>query len=376
MQFNKICMVLALASMGTSVFAEGQVTLYGTIDGAVAIQKAKGSDTTVSMEDGIAGGSVWGLTGEEDLGNGYSVNFTLENGYTMDNGASGEEGLAFSKQATLGVTGGFGELAFGRMGGLSSYEGSYSIWDASPFGTDYLQAGLSNFTYSGNILNNTILYATPEFAGFKAYAQYSNGIVDDTNKWNKNNHYYGLGLTYGVGALNAALIWEHYDNKGSDLLNTEGVKKNKGSDVISLSVAYDFEVIKPFFGYQYGNKLATFGEDYMVDGKGYNQNTFTLGAEAPLAGGTAKFAVNYSFGKVKGNIYEFDDNGDAVLGTQLDQKKFDKIGIGAAYEYPLSKRTFVYGWGAWMKGGKGLKSDFVRADYENWSLGLGLHHDF
>lgn len=65
------------------------------------------------------------MEGSEDLGNGYSVGFLLENGFTMDNGAAGEDGKAFSKQATLSLSGNFGELAFGRMGGLASYEGSY-----------------------------------------------------------------------------------------------------------------------------------------------------------------------------------------------------------------------------------------------------------
>ena len=157
--------------------AESQVTLYGTIDGAVVVNKAKGGDATVSLEDGIAGGSVWGIEGSEDLGNGYSVGFLLENGFAMDSGTTGEEGKAFSKQATLSLSGTFGELAFGRMGGLASYEGSYSIWDASPFGTDYLQAGLGNTFVTGQINNNSIVYVSPEFGGLKIHAQYSNCLL-------------------------------------------------------------------------------------------------------------------------------------------------------------------------------------------------------
>lgn len=99
MKLAKTALVLALASAGTMAAAESQVTLYGTIDGAVVVNKAKGGDSTVSLDDGIAGGSVWGLEGSEDLGNGYSVGFLLENGFTMDNGAAGEDGKAFSKQA-------------------------------------------------------------------------------------------------------------------------------------------------------------------------------------------------------------------------------------------------------------------------------------
>lgn len=40
------------------------------------------------------------------------------------------------------------------------------------------------------------------------------------------------------------------------------------------------------------------------------------------------------------------------------------------------KRTMVYGWGAWQKGGKALKTAEVRGDFENWSLGVGMRHEF
>lgn len=63
MKLAKTALVIALASVGTMAAAESQVTLYGTIDGAVVVNKAKGGDATVSLEDGIAGGSVWGIEG-------------------------------------------------------------------------------------------------------------------------------------------------------------------------------------------------------------------------------------------------------------------------------------------------------------------------
>lgn len=49
MKLAKTALVLALASAGTMVAAESQVTLYGTIDGAVVVNKAKGGDATVSL---------------------------------------------------------------------------------------------------------------------------------------------------------------------------------------------------------------------------------------------------------------------------------------------------------------------------------------
>ncbi len=373
MQFKKTLLALSLASLSTFAFAESQVTLYGTIDGAVAVQKSKGESATVSLEDGIAGGSVWGIEGTEDLGNGYEVGFLLENSYTMDTGNVGEDGKAWAKQATLRISGGFGEVAFGRMGGLASYEGSYSIWDASPFGTDYLQAGLGNVFVTGQINNNSIVYVSPEFGGLQISAMYSNGVEEDTSKWSLNDHYYGIGLTYGIGDLTLTGIIERQDYKSMAGFADAG--DTKATMIYSLSLAYDFEVAKVYFGYQYASHMHTVDqlEDVFVLGKGANQNAFSLGTEVPLAGGTLKAAVNYGFGKVKSD-YLNEEDGEVASG--INNKKFNRLSLGAAYEYPLSKRTFVYGWGAWQKGGKLFKEEAVRSDFENWSLGIGLHHDF
>ena len=50
MKLAKTALVIALASVGTMAAAESQVTLYGTIDGAVVVNKAKGGDATVSLD--------------------------------------------------------------------------------------------------------------------------------------------------------------------------------------------------------------------------------------------------------------------------------------------------------------------------------------
>ena len=64
------------------------------------------------------------------------------------------------------------------------------------------------------------------------------------------------------------------------------------------------------------------------------------------------------------------------LQKKLSNDKFNRLTVGAAYEYPLSKRTFVYGWGAYATAGKMLKEKAVEENFKSWSLGLGLHHTF
>ena len=47
MKLTKAALIIALASVGTMAAAESQVTLYGTIDGAVVVNKAKGGDAKI-----------------------------------------------------------------------------------------------------------------------------------------------------------------------------------------------------------------------------------------------------------------------------------------------------------------------------------------
>ena len=238
----------------------------------------------------------------------------------------------------------------------------------SPIGTDYLQAGLGNVFVTGQINNNSVVYVSPEFGGLKLHVQYSNGTQADDKKWSLNDHYYGLGLTYELGNLSLAGIVERYDYKSFRDEDT------KASMIYSLSASYDFEVAKVFIGYQYASRFHTVDqlEDAFVGGKGMNQNAFTLGTEIPAAGGTLKLAANYGFGKVKSaDQVTFGDNK-----VNLNKDKFNRFTVGAAYEYPFSKRTFVYGWGAYATAGKLFKEKAVEGNFKSWSVGLGLHHNF
>ena len=80
--------LIAAAVMAASgvAFAASNVTLYGVIEEGVLLEKAKHQDTTVQLKSGFDQGSRWGIKGVEDLGNGYSVGFILEQGFTADDG--------------------------------------------------------------------------------------------------------------------------------------------------------------------------------------------------------------------------------------------------------------------------------------------------
>jgi predicted porin len=80
--------LIAAAVMAASgvAFAASNVTLYGVMDGGVVVSKAKKEDTKVQAKSGFNSGSRWGLKGVEELGNGYTVGFQLEQGFNLDDG--------------------------------------------------------------------------------------------------------------------------------------------------------------------------------------------------------------------------------------------------------------------------------------------------
>ena len=186
------------AFAGSSLAAD--VTLYGVIDTGLVYQHADADlpdvDTvdTFQMKSGVTAGSRFGLKGTEDLGNGLKIGFVLENGFVSDTGSFTQNNRLFGREAQLNLSGAFGTVAFGRMGSLASGNGTFGLLGSlSPFGTSWGEyaANASTVMSGFDRYDNTVTYATPAFAGFKAYAQYS---FDTDSK----DDYDGAGL-HGVG---------------------------------------------------------------------------------------------------------------------------------------------------------------------------------
>lgn len=349
--------LIALATLGAIsgfAYAESNVTLYGIVDGAVSIQHDSVNDgTPVSLTSGFRGMDRWGIRGVEDLGNGYSVGFILENGFTMDDGQEAAGGGAFSRETKLYVQSGFGQLGFGRLGSLAGGVQSNNILTGWAFGASYKGGAQTAFHNFGR-LNNAVAYVSPNFGGLKLSLEYSNGITEDTNKWAYDAHYYGIGAQYTFGGFTNSLIFEVVDNKGTTL--------KEPAYLLNLGIGYDFGAITPMFAYQY------YGRN-----KENKDHTFMLSAKAPLGGGTAMIGTRYLFGKYKGT-------------EAAKEEKHNVWTINAGYEYPLSKRTLIYGYAGYAKGGKGY--DFVRGSgkysgitkdycyYDGYQVAIGLSHSF
>ena len=363
--------VAVLGAFAGSALA-ADVQLYGLVDlGLNWTQVDKGTTTTDSfgMGSGQNSGSRFGLKGTEDLGNGYKVGFNLENSFKADDGAFDKGSRLFHRESILFVETPYGELSAGRTGGLDSGVGRYgqmgSGATAMSTGWDNIAKTSKVFLGLGDRMDNTLTYQSPKFAGVTVLAQASlkksnvneEGDAIKTEEGSSDaDRYYALGVTYGAGALNAGLVYSQTDWNRTELKDQTN---DDNQTVVSAFANYDFGMVKPMVAVQYfdGGK----DEDKTADNKKTALNKgygFVVGGTAPLVGGTLKVQLGW-------NDYE-----DVKTGAT----EGNNIITGVGYEYPLSKRTSVYGGTGWYK----AKLDYSNGEdkEEGYQAYLGLTHCF
>lgn len=366
------------------------VSLYN--DGK-AVYSFADSDS-FSMMSGQASGSRWGLKGTEDLGNGLTVGFILEDGFTSDNGA--DSAPMFNRESSLFVQGGFGKFAMGRMGSLNNGQSSWAkVGMVSAFGTSdwggYSAQHSNIFSLAGQ-WDNMVAYETPSFAGFKVYAQYAMGSNDNENE-SSSDRYYAIGATYNNGPFAGYFAVDsiNYQTSGAKIDD----KFIDDSLTVTLGGSWNFEVAKVYFGAQYFDevKLSSIGGitkttvsdvnlskldkllpditvGALVKVKGYG---ISLTADAPVAGGKAMFGVGYVDAEAADSIQ--DALKDANADADLDLKRYV---VSVGYDYPFSKRTDVYAVASYMQDQVDAKLNGSSEDWDPsaYTLYVGLRHKF
>lgn len=375
-KFKTTLLAMAVSAAAFSVQA-AQVSLYGSVSTGVLYQNQASlsggqgatnqeSKDSFTMESGFWGDSIWGITGEEDLGNGWTVGFTLENEFGSDTGALATDGKIFDSQAYLRIGNDKVNIAFGNIGGLSSAGGDFDlICGFDPMEAFVGVAGLGAFASKDFASDNMAVVEVTPMEGLKVSLMGNTGDDDSSEpKWSDRDHYYGLGVSYENGPLALAAIAEMRKyNRVADWAD------NDDSWTFTVAAAYDFEVIRPSFVYQHASKTREFAAGE-ISGDAYNFDSFMLGATAPLGQGTLRASVQYVKGE---NDAVSDEEGNATI-------------LGLAYTYDMSKRTTLYGAAFYSVGGDGLDKDLGtnemafglmdRAEYNSVGFGVGLVHTF
>ena len=361
------------------------MTLYGRIDTGFnfysnSVDETSDGVTTEMVDDqswgmasGQTTGSRLGIKGTEQISEGLAVGFVLEHGFSSDTGANADGDRFFNRESMVQIISDFGTFAFGRMGTLNSDAGTFGFYSGAvnPFGTGWNAipgVGGDLFAAPSSRWDNMITYKSPTFAGATVYAQYSTGgdstetgFEENSNKFDR---YAALGVNYANGGLNLAAVVDWVDEG-----KPAGAEDPEDMYTINVGGSYDFGVMKPYLAVQYFKNAddvagifgaaedagVVIGED--IDKlKGYG---VALGVDVPAFGGNFLASIGYMDGEVDIN------GGDDVTAYS----------VGAAYTYPLSKRTNLYLTGAYnnreIEGDDGWK-----VEQDEYQVTTGIVHKF
>jgi predicted porin len=364
--------IIALAIAGLvsgAAYAQTNVTIYGVAD--IGYNYARSDDNKFSgiQDGGNVGlqGSRIGFRGEEALGNGLKAVFTYEFGVNIDEG----EGTGFrnTRQAFVGLAGGFGTVTFGRQyspsgGGYLGPTSSNGITSVN-ISNYHIQQFRTLQTGNGSRWNNSVAYDSPNWSGFQLRAIYSFGdnVRDSFSDSSTDNARFGLGVKYANGPLYLTAIYQAVLDDSTSRRPVIGYGSNKAW---AIGGSYDFSVVKLFANYIREK------DDYWVVG-GFKKTYWSLGVSAPVS---AVGTVKAEYGRFKTNLRETRSHG-----------------VSVGYEHAMSKRTTLYTYLARLSnqdniGGVGFASGLngaainrgnatVGQDGENQTgFAVGINHKF
>ena len=330
---NKSLSALALAALSAgSALAQSNVTIYGVVDVGLVHESGGASGSVNNLNSGLASGSRIGFKGKEDLGNGFAVNFVLENGFNADTGAAGQNGLLFGRQAWVGVSGAFGAVSLGRQYS-PYYKALRDVGD--PFGAVSLAGRAGNLMATNTRTDNLAEYITPQLHGLSADLAYGAGeSAGDSAK----NRTLSSALVYARGPLKVQFAYHRIENAAA----TDRTRNSL------LVASYDFGVLSANFGYA------------------LNKGTGTADSKDAVAGITVPFGA----AKLLASYVRHDDR--SIAGKDASQ-----WGIG--YSYALSKRTDLYSSYAKIDNRNGAQFKVGNATDKgsgDRALDLGIRHVF
>src|ERR1700754_3206736 len=108
-----VSLVAAAFVAANPAHAQSNSAIYGIVD--VFGQYIDGASRIARVQSGGRNGSRLGFRGTEDLGDGFKAIYTLEMGLNIDDGTFGQGGVAFGRQAFVGLRDWWGEATLGRQ---------------------------------------------------------------------------------------------------------------------------------------------------------------------------------------------------------------------------------------------------------------------
>ena len=356
--------------------ASPQGQSYKTANTVGADGKVADGITRSNLAQGTGNVSTWGIKGSEQLTPDTKVIFHLESGFLADDGSIyGGKNQIFERESSLGIESQtWGQLKFGRMPALTTGSGTTGIFNSktNPFG-----AGWGNMTggwkFVGTLAaarhDNMVNYISPSWNGLKLHAQYSfkSAISADQEEGkSSSNRWAALGASWTGEKfyLAAAVDWLDAASYGP---KDTVVQQSRDAYKVLVGGHYNFDSFKLYGSTQYMKNIAYIGgystkefaplavNQAKSDQKGFEAWAVATGVDFKAAGGTVKMSVGYGAGE--------DQN-------LTSDNKMQRVNVGLGYQYPLSKRTSVYG----ITGYFWQDADWQKDDITAHEVIIGLMH--
>jgi predicted porin len=311
----------ALSAIAGVAQAQSSVTLYGLVDASVGHRDTTVAGTKTSanlINSSGQNNSRFGFRGTEDLGGGLKAIFNMEAGFNTDDGAGNQSGgNLFSRQAFVGLSGGFGTVKLGRL--YTAYDalrGATNMVYDTNFATTGTAWGSGVADYAART-SNGFAYESPVFGGF------SGGFVVGTGEdkiaaappapSSSASRNVSLHIKYANGPLLVGYAHQNQKfNAGTTIASTTPVGVAVGPVKYNLIAgSYDFGVAKLTGGYNTASQSSPSMKD----------KEFQVGVSVPF--GAAALAAGYARSKTDNSVRK--GTGLSLLGT-----------------YSLSKRTNLY----------------------------------
>ncbi len=167
------------------------LTLYGDVDLYLMEQRSSSGASEFAIQDGGYLRTRLGLRGDKDVGGGYVMKFTLEQGLNDTSGAQADTTRLFDRQAWAGLATPIGEFRAGRQNSVIFYKGSYIDNTTRTLGSVINAFGVPSR------YDSDLSYATPRMAGFQAEVHYS--LQGSTPGHTTNQAVYQWALDYEYG---------------------------------------------------------------------------------------------------------------------------------------------------------------------------------
>ena len=329
---------IALACMAAwqaAAQAQSNVAIYGNFDEYLGYIRSSSGAHVAGLNDGAVLRSRLGFRGTEDVGGGYKVKFTLEQGINADTGTGADSTRLFDRQAWVGIEAPSGEYRIGRQNTeIFLIGGAIDYTERTTFGSLFNTFGIPSR------YDNDLSYRSPRLAGAQLVLHYA--LPENAGATRGNSPVYQLALDYRNGPYRAGYA---------------GLQASPNS--VTATVHDKVVYHNVYADYQYGG-----GTIYLAAARSNNSTSSASGLNAGVILNNVSNPNNFFAGTDRNaaryyNFYQV--SADYRVSSQLRIGALYGIikdtsggeagarGANAGAYYELSKRTTLYGFASVMQ---------------------------